>query len=263
MVAPYPASVSAGQVMSASELAVQMQRYRIAAWTGLGALYGDAAMRAAARRRVKAILGPRADRLRFLRPAQVHLARRLMGAWGARRWPGLASQLAKLEETFLILNGKPSEAALPLAYWRSGQRRAGEAANPATEGAGLIWYAPLVPMRGDDAHALVGLVEQIAPQYGIEPLVTLTALSDRCFDATVPILFDRGAADAQRAARACYTALAAAGRALGYVPYRLGVHAQRDLWETPGTARDVLSRIKAGLDPQDIITPGRYIPPLA
>lgn len=49
----------------------------------------------------------------------------------------------------------------------------------------------------------VELVTRTASSFGIEPLITLTALSDKIFDSTVPLLFDRSRRDAMQCEHGC------------------------------------------------------------
>ena len=131
-----------------------------------------------------------------------------------------------LDASMQLIAGSPSEIALPLAYWRSAvSPQPGVEMDPARDGCGLIWYSPLVPMNPDRVRRYVAMIEDICVAHGIEPLITLTSLSNRCFDSSVPLLFDRN--DTSQAARAqsCYRALFEAGRSEGFLPYRMAIHA--------------------------------------
>src|SRR5699024_11403992 len=113
-----------------------------------------------------------------------------------------------LRSTLDILRGRPNEVSLELAYWRSGTRPpAGQPLNPARDGCGLIWYAPLLPMQAEAVARYLHIVEDTCPQYGLNPLITLTSLNARCFDSTVPLLFDRDDPAAVARAQACYNKL--------------------------------------------------------
>ena len=92
------------------------------------------------------------------------------------------------------------------------------------------------------------------------PLITLTSLSERCFDSSVPILYDRQDPAQARRADACYRALFDAGRRQGFLPYRMGVNAMDLMTESDAPFWRLVSRIKASIDPEDIIAPGRYSP---
>jgi hypothetical protein len=129
--------------------------------------------------------------------------------------------------------------------------------NPARDGCGLVWYAPLVPMTGDAVRRYVAMVETLCPKFGIDPLITLTTLSERCFDSTVALLFDR--ASGRDRAMACYEALWKEGRRLSLLPYRLNVD-KMDLLTQSGCEGffTLAGKLKEAVDPHDIMSPGRY-----
>jgi 4-cresol dehydrogenase (hydroxylating) len=157
-----------------------------------------------------------------------------------------------------LFAGEPSEIALPLAYWRSGIMPAdGTPMNPDKDGCGLIWYSPLLPMKPDLTRQYVEMVKTICIKHRIEPLITLTSISDRCWDSTIPILFDRQNPEEVARAQACYHELLETGRKYGFVPYRLGIQSM-DLPAKENAVPDVLRCLKQAVDPNNIIAPGRY-----
>ncbi|MCK6487459.1 MAG: FAD-binding oxidoreductase [Planctomycetes bacterium] len=233
-------------------------RRGIAAWNGFGTLYGTARAVAAARAEIRTLLRGRARRLLFVGPAA---ARRL--AWLSHRLPawlagGLASKLDLLEGALDLVDGRPSEAALPLCYWRGGAR--GAPSDPARDGCGLRWYAPLVPMRPDEVRSFAATTAATLRGAGFEPLITLTSLSERCFDATVPLLFDRSDPAESARAACCHRRLLDQGCARGWVPYRVGIDEQAWLAGRLGPAWDLVGRVKAAIDPHGLVAPGRYCP---
>jgi 4-cresol dehydrogenase (hydroxylating) len=259
MAEPYPRDRLGPDGLIPGDVLQQMaRRNQFTAWNGAGAMYGNKAVVAAARREIRKILRPVASRLMFLTPGLVAaLNGGLRKLRMVQRFP-LANTLATLEKSLRLLAGQPSEIALPLSYWRSGSRpENGRPMDPARDGCGLIWYSPLVPMRGDSVRSFVSTVERVCRSHGIEPLVTLTSLSDRCFGSTVPILFERSDAIAAKRAHACYEALFAAGKGQGFLPYRLGVQAMEDLRDS-GAVPEISQQIKRTLDPEGIMAPGRY-----
>ena len=104
------------------------------------------------------------------------------------------------------------------------------------------------------------MVGEICAAHGIEPLITLTSLSDRCFDSSVPLLFDPADAGQAGHARSCYRALLEAGRREGFLPYRLGNQGMDWLTRSGAPCWDIAAAIKAAIDPAGIIAPGRYAP---
>lgn len=262
MMAPFPEAEAPDGVIPPSVVDRLAREHGVQAWNGVGALYTRKDMARPARRALRRLLGPVCDRLVFVDAPRLRLARRV-ARW-LPRGPAtrIHSMSDALQSSLDIMNGRPSEVALPLAYWRSGVRPApGEPMNPARDGCGLIWYAPLVPMRGEAVRRHMRNVERICPEYGINPLVTLTTANARCFDSTVPLLFDRSDPEAVQRANACYDALLAAGRADGFLPYRLNVDAMGLLTDEESVYASVATRLKESLDPDHVIAPGRYVPP--
>ena len=259
MAEPYPRDrLSPEGLIPADVLEELARRHQATAWTGVGAMYGHPRLVAAARPIIKRLLRPVTARLVFLTPGLVGSLHRWAEKLPLMQQKPLAKTLATLAKTMRLFAGQPSEIALPLAYWRSGQPPpAGEPMNPARDGCGLIWYSPLVPMQPAAVRAYTEMVGRICRAHRIEPLITLTSVSDRCFDSTVPILFDRADPAAIDRAHACYDALFAAGQAMGCVPYRLGVQSMALLNEHDAVP-DLLKRLKQAVDPQGVIAPGRY-----
>lgn len=258
MSAPYPADrLGADGLISAAVVDELGRQYQIAPWTGFGTLYGTRRMVAAAQKEIRAALKGVASRLLFLSQDNANtllrVARWIPGAPGKR----LSSTAGTLARSLELVLGRPNETALPLAYWRSAGP-AGSPRNPARDGCGLIWYAPLVPMRGAGARAYVDFVTGITRKHGIEPLLTFTSLSDKLFDSTVPLLFDRSNPVAVEAAQACYRELIEQGRERGWFPYRVAVGAMPALAELTGEASSLHLRLRRELDPNDLLAPGRY-----
>ncbi len=261
MMEPYPhEQIAPGGIMSDALVQQLARRNRVSAWMGFGALYGEKPLLRAARKVIARQLKGVASRTLFLAPSTIHRllpwTQRLPGAPGRH----LAGLVETLDRSLRVVAGEPSEIALPLAYWRSRQPLPAGDYHPARDGCGLIWYAPLVPMRPEAVARYREMVERICPEHGIEPLITFTSISPRCFDSTVPILFDRSDAVATARARACYDALLAAGRQQGFFPYRLHVDAMSALIDADTPHWRMALKIKQALDPQGIIAPGRYAP---
>jgi len=256
----YPAGRVGPDGLIPEEVIAELKRERdVAEWTVYGTLYGTRRSVAAAQREVRRLLGPLARRLLFVsRPmaSRLHvLATWLPGRWAAR----LAAAARLLASSLQLVEGEPNETALALAYWGGGKRPADDRPlDPARDGCGLIWYSPLVPMRPDTVRRYVDFVVATLRRHGVEPLVTLTSLSERCFDSSVPLLFDRSSASATERAQRCYLELLESGRRLGFVPYRVHVDGMPWLTGHASAHWELAARLKSALDPQGILSPGRY-----
>jgi 4-cresol dehydrogenase (hydroxylating) len=262
MTVPYPYDrVDASGVLPAEAVADLAAGHRLAAWTGFGALYGNRAIVNAAATAVRRILKPISRRLRFVTPASVAAAERWLGRLPGLRNGPLVRQARTLNAAMQLVSGRPSRVSLPLAYWRAVRPApASGDLNPARDGCGLIWYSPLVPMTPARVRRYVVMVHEHCAAHQIEPLITLTSLSERCFDSSVPLLFDRADAAATARAQACYAALLEGGKNEGFLPYRIGVQAMGWLARPGLPYWDMIAALKTAIDPRGIFSPGRYGP---
>lgn len=262
MVVPYPRSqLGPDGLLPAQVVAALGRRHQIAPWTGFVTLYGTGAtVRAAARELRRGFQGV-AARMMFFTPARVQTLRRLV-SWLPARWSRHLGRTADtLASSLELVGGWPNETALPLAYWRGGTASDAGALDPARDGCGLLWFAPLVPMRGATVRSHVTAVERITAEHGVEPLITLTSLGERLFDSTVPVLFDRRCPTATARARACVQALTDSALVLGCAPYRTGVDSHAAIQVRLQASVLFAHRLRGAIDPLHLISPGRYSPP--
>lgn len=259
MAAPYPADRIASDGLIPKAVIESMGRqFQVFPWTGFGTLYGTKRMVAAAQKEIKAELSPIASRMLFLTPERALLLKKLSHLIPGKLGKGLQGMTTTLAKSLDLVAGRPNETALPLAYWRNDRPRQGTLLNPAKDGCGLIWYAPLVPMRPADVRAFVNMVKEIAPRHGLEPLITFTTLSDKLFDSTIPLVFDRSQPGAEAAAMACYEELLHTGRVHGWFPYRVGINAMPSLLALQVDSKVFQERLRLDLDPHNLMAPGRY-----
>jgi 4-cresol dehydrogenase (hydroxylating) len=260
MLEPYPPE-QLNKKIAIPEDAIQKiaRRHRLTDWTGIGAIYGDKTIVRAASAVIRSRLRPPAHRLWFIRPKLVHTLKKLQRYTPWTLGDDAQSFINRLSDSMQILDGTPSEVALRLAYWKFGSiPEPGQALNPARDGCGLMWYAPLVPMKGAAVRRYVDMVKSVCQAYEMDPLITMTSLSDRCFDSTVPLLYDKNDPTDVERARECFYALFNAGREQGVLPYRLGIHSMHLLTHESTVFSQLSSQIKNALDPNHIIAPGRY-----
>jgi len=249
------------EVLTPAQLHELERQHMIAPWTGFASLYGSRRVVSAAQRELRSILGGRVSRLVFVdetRARQIALiARILPGRLGLN-----AARSAKtLRSALGLLRGRPNETTLPLAYWLDHRKipPAGQALDPARDACGLIWYSPLVPMSAGCVESTIDMVYEVTKRHQIEPLITLTSLNDRLFDCTVPLLFRSDEPGRLEAARRCYFELVQSGKKIGVYPYRLAAFSMGLVRPSDRQGANLHERLRAHLDPQDILAPGRYV----
>ncbi|WP_057785924.1 FAD-binding oxidoreductase [Alishewanella sp. WH16-1] len=259
MMADNPNGRAAHQVMSDSQVARIAKDYDIPAWTIAGTLYGRSKVVLAAAKEVKLLIAGRASKVLFSSSLLIKA-----GKLAVKLFPSLlakpAKMLASLDAGIDIMRGIPNQVALPLAYWRNPTTipDRNRPLNPATDNCGLLWYAPLVPMRAVAMRDYINHIRSVCPRYGIEPMITFTNLRHDMVDSTIPIVFNRNDPVAMQQAKACLHELVSIGLTKGWVPYRLNLEQQAELISDKAMFWQVVKKLKLVLDPNNIISPGRY-----
>ncbi len=201
------------------------QAHGVGAWTVSGAVYGpnDAATE------------PQIARLRQHFEASGRAT--YVDETEARSRPAFGAALASNA-------GVPGSGELGLLDWRPGH--------------GAIWFLPGLPMRGAVARQCNAAGRAICWEHGLDYMVS-NVCGPRYARSIHSIVFNRGDPAETARADACYRALEAAyrdrGIAVGRAP--TDYHALHQAQRTPAT-RDACHAIKAALDPNGIIAPGRY-----
>ncbi|MCC6485975.1 MAG: FAD-binding oxidoreductase [Candidatus Hydrogenedentes bacterium] len=234
----------------------------IGAWTVGSALTGTHAhVRASCAAVRQAVRG--LGKLTFVSDRKMDLIR-----WAVPRLNrlGLAKRpgelLESLETLFATLKGKPTNQALRGTHWRLRRAPAEDSDDPLDVGGGLMWVSPVLPMTGRDALRVMRIIEPVFARYRFEPLATFTMINERAMIAILNVAFDKADAEESGAAVHCYHDLVDALMAEGYVLYRSGLSGLSKLADEGDPFWQVASEIKRTLDPKDIISRGRYIPPL-
>ena len=258
----YPWDAMANQTPLDEAVAADLAwKKKIGMWNGVGAICGSSSQVRAAKQTIRAVLGGCTDRIIFLSDRKLQILRRFPRASGALLKMNIAELLKTLEASYGLLKGIPSQMALPLAYWRNRTNPPIESEiNPARDRCGLMWFAPVIPMTAEDVSAFRKVIEPIFREYRFEVCMTLTAINSRCFDSTIPVLYDRSNPEEIRRAQACYDKLVRSCRLSGYIPYRLGIQSMQEETTTQDVFWKVVRQLKSALDPNGILAPGRYAP---
>ena len=155
-----------------------------------------------------------------------------------------------------ILTGTPDDRNLRSLYWRKDHAPENEDYDPDRDRCGVLWLCPAIPFTGEDVVRAVKIMNEAAFDFGFEPNIGLHALSHRCFNAFLALVYDRDAPGEDERAMACHDRAAEELIAAGYLPYRQGLQGIPAMPEDD--AAGAFGAIKRALDPHGIIAPGRY-----
>jgi len=237
-------------------------------WTVVGSIYGNDAVVKAVKKEIKTIFKEIPAAFVFSDSLLIAFAK-----WLFKHLPNflfklipflklIKEQLASFDKGEEIMQGHPNKVALKLAYWRNPNigKIKPENYDPSDDNCGLLWYAPLVPMKSAKMRELVEMVRNTCPKYNIEPFITFTNLKHDCVDSTIPIVFHLDNEQAVKDAHNCVKELVEKGLEKGFVPYRLNIQQQQELLDKDNMFWSKVTVIKKALDPNNIISPSRYNP---
>ncbi|NDI86355.1 FAD-binding oxidoreductase [Undibacterium crateris] len=259
MSVPYPEELAEkNAALSAATIDALAKQHGITAWTGVGSVYGSREHVKASCAVIRRLLAPHVKRIVFADRARVQLLQKLVRLLPAKFSANLPAMINKMAGGLDLMEGIPNEVALPLAYWKSGVTPPSSKLDPARDACGLLWYAPIIPMRAQAVRDYLTMVRSECARFGIEPAVTLTSLSERGFDSTLPILFKRDHSCQEARALQGYRALFAAGKALGFVPYRVASQFMDLVVDAEQTCWRMAQTMQQSIDPGGVMANGRY-----
>lgn len=235
------------------------RKLKLSPWALSAGLYGSRRQVAAAAHRLKAALKGLPVRVKVVPDRLLALGQTVAGGLGrVGMGAGLQNLMADASAAVGLLKGVPTRHFLKGAYWRHQGPAVGQ--DPAADGCGLLWFAPVVPHRGADIANAAALVSREMAAHGFDPLMTVSMLNGRAAALVCTIAFDASDAAARSRATACHQALWAAAVAAGYPPYRAASGDVHGLKAAQASYWQAVQKLKSALDPAGIIAPGRYGP---
>ncbi|HWW35804.1 MAG TPA: FAD-binding oxidoreductase, partial [Xanthobacteraceae bacterium] len=155
-----------------------------------------------------------------------------------------AAAIPPLQVAINAFSGVPSIGELGLLKWRPG--------------GGNIWFLPGTPMDGRVANEFQRLCRKIYEQFGHDYTV-MNVCSARFARGLHVITFNREDADERARADACYRTMSEEVGARGVFVGRAPVdYHDFHMRQAMPAFRDACTGIKAALDPNGAIAPGRY-----
>ena len=255
----YPWSEMDGNVPMSEEVSNKLAKeMKIGAWNGVAALYGTKEQVKAAKKAIKKILSGRVSKLTFVSDTTLGLLEKFKGIFSVLMGMNIREMLKAVKPSFYILQGVPNEVALSTPYWRMKKRPPSQGINPARDNCGIIWLSPVIPMTKENVEEFRKIIEPIFRKHGFDCCMTLTTITHRCFDCTIPILYDRDDPQDSVRADACYRELLKECINKGYIPYRLGIQSMAEITMSRDAFWDTVEKIKKALDPNGVLSPGRY-----
>ena len=268
MLAKNPNGNDAHQVMANQDILSLAKKSSVPSWTIIGSIYGTKRVVKAVKKEIDLIFKQLPCKRIYSNSPTIVLANKMMShlpSWLQHKVPllgDIAKQLDAFNKGKEIMLGKPNKVALKLAYWRhkDADQFDKNTLSPGQDGCGLLWYAPLITMKAEKMREFSTFIRETCPRFNIEPFITFTNLKHDCVDSTIPIVFDLNNPQAVADAHNCLKELVKEGLKKGFVPYRLNIDQQQWLLNKDSDFWQTVNKIKVSLDPNNILSQGRYNP---
>jgi 4-cresol dehydrogenase (hydroxylating) len=221
-------------------------------WTSFGMLSGPRSIVRCKQKEMKAALQKVAE-VDFFTDRKVGFAKRLLTLFKDH------DRLAMLEVSEplrQLVEGTPTDAAIKMVSWNKKTGQFPTNADASAEGFMLI--VPIAPLSGQDARRLAKTTYEVCSAYEVIPGVTLNTITSTLLEGVISLKYSRQHRDHVERAEACANELYDRYGQLDYLPYRLNVNnmgryvrPENPFWQT-------VSNLKTSLDPNRVISPGRY-----
>jgi len=275
MLTQYPHELRQGQQFLSDDVRRELRsRYGIGSWSLTSGLYGTVAEVRANRALIQRELKPH-GKLTFIDKRELARLEWLIRLVKRTQHLPFVSRLVRLLKYCLIgreptevlelvrhavalLQGVPGEFIVRFAYFKCRQGRPKSDVNPARDGCGLIWFAPVAPLTGKHVNRVLDLCRPVFREHGFDLSVSVIAVNPRSAVVLMEIFYDKADSAETARARALYEDLVRLTLRAGYQQYRANVANTHRLLEPIPHYQCLLDSLKTAVDPCGILAPGRY-----
>jgi len=262
----YPYKETDGATPLPENIAAKIiQQNDISPWTISGAIYGNSWLDTIASRRAlrKALTGIECKKIilsdKVAAVVKKTIASDAVGFILPKVQRKLLPQLNVFSALVDLKKGKPTDFFIKSVYWRKKELNQ-SLKHPDKDRVGLIWLAPIGPMTKETVQYFSAITKQTFKKYDFEPAISITLLNERAVDCVISIVFDREVEADNIKALQCHDELLAAFNKMGFSTYRSSIRAMsNDGLNFSDALTKLHLNIKKGVDPQGLLSPGRYV----
>ena len=269
VLAQYPAHLVTKHSRLPNEVLAQMRaQYLVPSWSFGGGIQGTAEQVRVVKKELRKRIAP-LGRLLFVDDSMARLAGRVNAAarsgvfakpleWAVRRYAGKSLEmLAAGPHIHAVLKGIPSDFFVRHAYFKSPAPKP-DRADPDRDDIGLIWFAPIAPMTGENVSEVLAICRPLFERFEFDFYAALLVQNARSMIVLTSIFFCKDDPRQTENARSLYEALNDTTSRAGYQTYRMGVGSMARLARTAPEFVAFTRALKRAADPDGILAPGKY-----
>ncbi len=155
-----------------------------------------------------------------------------------------------------MITGIPSDFALELAYFGHPHQMK---INPAQDGTGIFWFAPILRLKHKDLKIVIETSEKVLNKYQRPNLFSFANFDTKLCEATIPIYYKKDKTEDRELALSAWNEMYHELKKEGIIPYRYSVEHLEYSKIPDGLNDKISSQIKKVFDPNNLISPGRYV----
>ncbi len=227
-------------------------------WSAAIGVLGTKAQLKLARKEIRSAVGGFAKTM-FLNDALIEKARAL--AKKLAFIPAVHTQLMMLnaiEPVYGFTRGEATNQSLKSVYWAAGDFEHLDNPDPDHSHSGVLFCLPIIPAHGETVLEVVRDTRETFARCGFEAAITVNLMGTKAIEGVVSLAFDRRNAEQSKAAHACIQEMEARYMEQGFPPYRVGINSMHHVVSENDCFWKTVRDLKAALDPNNIIAPGRY-----
>lgn len=241
----------------------QLSEINIGSWVMSGALYGSKSMVRVFETELKKALGANCKaEIKFLEPKLIKTVGCVLSYTPKTMFVSQKSQVETAQGIIDMHSGKPTNLFLKGCYHRHHRgypEEFNEDTDVAKDGCGLIWLAPTVPSDPVIIDKLLMMLKEIFKSYGLHLYATLSFINSRSMAVICNPIFDSSNKEQTDVAIKCTSDALEQCIRDGFPPYRVAnVHWTMYRSHLNSEHQLLVDTIKKQLDPNNVISPGRY-----
>jgi 4-cresol dehydrogenase (hydroxylating) len=252
--------------LSDADLLALRRKYGISPWSCAGGIYGTRGQVKLQRSLLRKALAPY-GRLIFISDRLLPFLQGVIDqAWKSDFIRRLVERAARTSLPVLesapyvhkILQGIPTEYFVKHAYYRYRRPRPTQDVQPARDRCGLIWFAPILPFTNAHVWSFIEACKLRFAAHGFDFYVAMLLMNPRSVVCLMAVIFDQEDAEETAHSQQLYEELLVLMRERHFQQYRAGLQSWSTLFADAPELQRLNEKIKAALDPDNILAPGHY-----